>query len=80
MYACAPSLDPETFQVSRDQDGGIRWDVYAPVGTDIEANDRVEFNGQLLDVDGPPTPWFAISDSKPVGQVHNLIWKEAIDG
>lgn len=74
VYKCAPTLDPESFQVARDDEGGVRWDIYAPAGTDIEAKDRVEYAGQLLDVDGPPMVW------ETVGQVHNLVWKGAIDG
>ena len=35
----------------------IRWRVYAPVGSDLAAGDRVRFAGELYEVDGPGRDW-----------------------
>ncbi|MFF1820391.1 hypothetical protein ACFVWG_24005 [Kribbella sp. NPDC058245] len=41
-----------------DQDSSqTRWSVWAPGGTDVQATDRVLWNGDTYDVDGAPQRW-----------------------
>lgn len=43
------------------------WRLYAPPGSDIEAGDRIVFEGTVFDIDGVPYTW-----KSPTGRVSNM--------
>lgn len=47
--APAYTIDRDSYQT--------RWTVWAPIGTDIRATDRVAWNGDTYDVDGEVQSW-----------------------
>ena len=55
-------FDGRTLQVSEE------WVLYAPPGSDIEAGDRIEWNGLTFEINGSPMPW-----QSPTGRVSH-VW------
>ena len=58
----ARDFDGRTIQVTED------WTLYAPPGSDIQAGDRIEWNGVTFEIDGAPMPW-----QSPTGRVSH-VW------
>jgi len=59
--ASTRDFDGRVVQVSED------WTLYAPVGSAIDAGDRVVWNGATFEVDGAPMPW-----TSPTGRVSHM--------
>ena len=55
-------FDGRTIQVTED------WTIYAPPGSDLQAGDRIEWQGLEFEINGAPMPW-----SSPTGRVSH-IW------
>ena len=58
MTGC--SIQPASTSLS--QDGRILgiadgWTAYVPEGTDVKAGDRIEFDGQIFEINGAPRKW-----------------------
>ena len=54
------SIQPASASLS--QDGRILgiadgWTAYVPEGTDVKAGDRIEFDGQIIEINGAPRKW-----------------------
>ena len=54
------SIQPASTSLS--QDGRILgiadgWTAYVPEGTDVKAGDRIEFDGQIFEINGAPRKW-----------------------
>ena len=54
------SIQPASTSLS--QDGRILgiadgWTAYVPEGTDVKAGDRIEFDGQIFEINGEPRKW-----------------------
>ena len=54
------SIQPASTSLS--QDGRILgitdgWTAYVPEGTDAKAGDRIEFDGQIFEINGAPRKW-----------------------
>ena len=65
------SVQPST--TSRDFDGRTtqvseEWMLYAPPGSDLQAGDRIEWNGLTFEINGAAMPW-----TSPTGRVSH-IW------
>ena len=65
------SVQPSTS--SRDFDGRTtqvteEWTLYAPPGSDLQAGDRIEWNGLTFEINGAPMPW-----TSPTGRVSH-VW------
>lgn len=48
----------------------IAFDCYAPQDSDIQASDRIEFNGESYAIDGVPFEW-----KSPTGAVSHMLIK-----
>lgn len=57
----ARDLDGRTLQVTED------WVLYAPLGADIAAGDRISWENSVFEVNGAPMPW-----KSPTGRVSHV--------
>lgn len=55
-------FDGRTIQVSED------WIIYAPPNSDLQAGDRIEWQGLTFELNGAPMPW-----QSPTGRVSH-VW------
>ena len=51
------------------------WTLYAPPGADIEAGDRIEWNGHTFEINGAPYAWTSPTGRVSSVQVPLVEWK-----
>ena len=71
------SVQPASTSLS--QDGRILgiadgWTAYVPEGTDVKAGDRIEFDGQIFEINGEPRKWTGPSRTSHI-QLNLVRWE-----